>query len=158
MPLKDVKNSRGTQAAQGKGQWVALWESIKHAFSTHPPSPDCCLNPRVRLPCHLGELCAPKPCTQACRWMVGSHPLAPKSSCQPRMREPQLEKLWQVPSGLWEASSSCGAVPCRTTSPPLPGRAMAMASKAELTTGSMGAVVRRDVGPNSSLRVAGFQQ
>lgn len=117
-------NSLGWQrhtSSTGKGLVSCKWpvkESIKHGLQ-HTPS-ICRLLPQSR-----GE--APVPpwwplCTQALPaglQVDGGDPRAgPKPSCQPRIREPWLEKLWQVPSGLWEVDGSRGAVPCRTTGSP----------------------------------------
>lgn len=95
-----------------------------------PPCPDRCLNPGVRLPCCLGDLCAPKPCMQACRCTEGSHPLAPKAICPPWIREPRPKELWQVPSGLQEAGWQPWSCTVQEHRSRLLGRAVAMASRA----------------------------
>lgn len=99
-------------------------------FSTLPPSADCCLNPGVRLPCHLGDLCAPKPYLQACRWMEGIHVLAQNLAASHGSGNHGWKSCGRSPLayGKWMAAVElCRAGP---QVPPLPGRAGAMASRA----------------------------
>lgn len=118
---------RGTHAGQGKGQWAvsALRKrALNMGFSTRPPPPEL-------LPLSWSEVPLPSWRPLCIQVGGGVPPAGPKTQLPATGQETTSGKaaagpLWPVGSGR----QPCGAVPCWPSGPPLPGRAMAMASRA----------------------------